>query len=604
MYETEANHKIESADCIPPSIAASFSESKKSVLERTAIPWSEHCTECVWPTCYTTCDLYTPRKDGRCRRFVDGMVRIPCPEASNAYLLKIRFKRWGKLWSPASVNLHSTEHAERMEARDYRLGTFLYEIPLSWRIKAPITNKRYSYKKRIVSRAGKNEHEPTAFLIECYNPGLESIRLSLTLRSSIAEVIIPFQKLIEILPGFNRVRVPIQEINKSFELKNPFSIELIPNDVEKEITLYFGLIEFVREAVKPEKASADGKAKKIKCVIWDLDNTLWDGILVEGGIEKLRLKEGITEVVQGLDSRGILLSIASKNNREDAIAALERFSLNQYFLCPQISWQPKSEGIKQIAQQLNIGMDALLFVDDSAFELEQVKSVCPEVQVFDARQYKTLPELDVCQVPITAESKARRAMYQVESKRQEIAESFGSDYMAFLRDCQIRLTMQPMSEENLERVHELTQRTNQMNFSGNRYDREVLRGILANPTLDTYVLSCKDRFGSYGVIGFSIVDNREPRMTDLMFSCRIQSKRVEHAFLAYVIRKYISQTGKDFCADYRKTPRNAPSGKVFSDIGMKEVEVKDGVSRLVFAMDSEVPDDGVIDIHASDPVLA
>ncbi len=121
-----------------------------------------------------------------------------------------------------------------------------------------------------------------------------------------------------------------------------------------------------------------------------------------------------------------------------------------------------------------------------------------------------------------------------------------------------------MTEENLERVHELTQRTNQMNFSGNRYDREVLRKLLASPYLDTFVLSCEDRFGSYGVIGFSIVDRREPRMTDLMFSCRIQSKRVEHAFLASVIRRYIAETGKDFYANYRKTPRNAPSGQVFS----------------------------------------
>ena len=127
-----------------------------------------------------------------------------------------------------------------------------------------------------------------------------------------------------------------------------------------------------------------------------------------------------------------------------------------------------------------------------------------------------------------------------------------------------------MTEENLERVHELTQRTNQMNFSGNRYDREVLRKLLSSPHLDTFVLSCEDRFGSYGVIGFSIVDRREPRMTDLMFSCRIQSKRVEHAFLAHVIRRYIGETGKNFYANYRKTPRNAPSGRVFADLAMEE----------------------------------
>src|SRR5208282_1794013 len=159
---------------------------------------------------------------------------------------------------------------------------------------------------------------------------------------------------------------------------------------------------------------------------------------------------------------------------------------------------------------------------------------------------------------------------QVATDRHQVAQSFGENYMEFLEHCQIELTIQPMTEANLERVHELTQRTNQMNFSGNRYDRDVLRKILSNPHLDTFVLSCEDRFGSYGVIGFSIVDRREPRMTDLMFSCRIQSKRVEHAFLAWLIRKYIDETGNDFYADYRMTPRNAPSGKVFADLGIEE----------------------------------
>jgi FkbH-like protein len=179
-----------------------------------------------------------------------------------------------------------------------------------------------------------------------------------------------------------------------------------------------------------------------------------------------------------------------------------------------------------------------------------------------------------------------------------MAAEFKSDYLAFLRDCQIQLSIRPMTGENIERVHELTQRTNQMNFSGNRYDRDVLKTVLATSYLDTYVLSCEDRFGSYGVVGFSIVDRREPRMTDLMFSCRVQSKRVEHAFLAYIMRTYIRESGKDFWANYRKTPRNAPSGKVFADLGMEEVGTADGVTSLVFPKDREVPEDGLIRIVA------
>jgi FkbH-like protein len=591
MYETESNSKVESVNQLSGEVISAFKELTGKVSARTVLPWSEHCTECVWPTCYSTCDLYSPREDGRCRRFTDGMVRIECPEASNSYLLKIRFKQWGKLWAPASIRLHPIDKALKLEQRDHRIGSTLYQISLPTSIKTTLVNKRYSYKKRVASRPGDSDRLPTSFLLECYNPESRNVRLSLTMRSVDERVKIPFQKLFDLNPGFHRLRVGLEEITKRLDVRHPFTVELIPNDDETETTLYFGLMEFVEEAPQPSE-----KAKKLKCVVWDLDNTLWDGILVEDGPSKLRLKAGIVGIIEALDGRGILHSIASKNNRDETLQVLKDLQIDQYFLCPQISWQPKSEGIKAIAEQLNIGRDTLLFIDDTDFELEQVKSTCPDVQVLNAREYQTLLQMNEFQVPVTEESRNRRKMYQLESTRQDLAAQFGDDYMAFLKDCNIRLNIRPMTEDNLQRVHELTQRTNQMNFSGNRYDREVLKVIISTPYLDTYVLDCEDRFGSYGVVGFSIVDSREPRMTDLMFSCRIQSKRVEHAFLGHIAQKYITESGRDFHANYRKTPRNAPSGKVFDDLGMETASIKDGVSSLVFSKDREVPDDEIVHI--------
>jgi FkbH-like protein len=598
MYETETNTSVESPAQLPGDVMRSFTELRERVQSRTVLPWSEHCTECVWPTCYTTCDLYSPRPDGRCRRFADGMVRIDVPEAVNSYVLKIRFKRWGKLWTPGNVRLQAAAKAEKLEKRDYRIGSALQRVPLPALVNITAA-KRYGFKKRMASSGSNGQELPTCFLLECYNPEAHEVPLSLTMRATDEGALMPFQKLIRLTPGFHRIRVPVGEISARIDVREPFGIELIPNDDVRETTLYFGLMEFVTELAESkllEGRKAGQAGKKIKCVVWDLDNTLWDGVLVEDGAEKLRLRAGVAEVIQELDHRGILHSIASKNNSEDALEVVKRFHLDQYFLCPQISWKPKSEGIKAIAEQLNIGMDSILFIDDSEFELGEVKAVSPEVRVLKAEHYLSLPEKDECQVPVTAESRERRRLYQVEAKRQTLAEGFSNDYMAFLRHCQIRLTVRPMTEENLERVHELTQRTNQMNFSGNRYDREVLRKLLASSDLDTFVLSCEDRFGSYGVVGFSIVDRREPRMTDLMFSCRIQSKRVEHAFLASVIRRYIGETGKDFYANYRKTPRNAPSGQVFADLVMEEIEIRDGVSSLRFSKDKEVAEDGVIEV--------
>jgi FkbH-like protein len=592
MYETETNIKTETSGQIPEAVSKALAGLNGTVLGRTVLPWSEHCTECVWPTCYTTCDLYVPREDGRCRRFADGMVRIECPSAFNKYLLKIRFKRWGKLWAPANVRLRPVAEAMRVEQRDYIIGKLLYQLPVPTGIKRIATGKRYSFKKKMVSREASTSELPTSFLLECYNPALETVRVSLTMRSTDDRVKIPFQRLIELTPGFHRIRVPMDEITRFLTIHMPFNIELIPNEDQKETTLYFGMMDFVREAVAPSEM-----VKKIKCVVWDLDNTLWQGVLVEQPLETLRLRSDIAEIIRVLDERGILNSVASKNNHDEAMHALRKFRVDQYFLCPQISWLPKSVGIKAIAAQLNIGLDTILFVDDSEFELAEIRSACPKVRTLNARDYMTLPQMNECLVPVTEESKARRSMYQVEANRQSVADSYSGDYMSFLRDCEIKLSIVPMTEENLERVHELAQRTNQMNFSGNRYNRGVLRDILSHSHLDTFVLSCEDRFGSYGIIGFSVVDKREPRMTDLMFSCRVQSKRVEHAFLTYILRKYLTETGKDFWADYRKTERNAPSGRVFADLGMEEASTRDGVTSLVFRKERAAADDGVIEIN-------
>jgi FkbH-like protein len=589
MYEVEANSLTEPLEQIPLRLRTAFAELQGQIIARTVLPWSEHCTECAWPTCYTTCDLYAPREDGRCRRFVDGMVRIECPDSVNGYLVKIRFKRWGKLWTPGSLNMKSIEDALKQERRDYRVGTILHQVSLPAPVKRFAVTKRYSFKKRVARRSGRSEIKPTCFALECVNPSEQIVSLTLSLRDVGSTNPMPYQQKIELAPGFNRTRIAISDIARVINLRGPFSLELVPNETDEETTLYFGLMDFVEEIKQPVKTSS-----AVKCVVWDLDNTIWDGVLVEDGAPNLRLKPGIAEVIDTLDRRGILQSVASKNNADEALQVLREFHLADYFLHPHVSWGPKSSSIKSIAERLNIGTNTLLFVDDSPFERSQVMAMFPEMETLDAAEYLGILDLARCQVPITEESKARRKMYQTEQGRQTVAETFGEDYQAFLKDCEIEITLSSLMAENMERVHELTQRTNQMNFSGKRYERSMLQDIQNSSYLDTYVISCKDRFGSYGIVGFGVVDSREPRLTDLMFSCRVQAKRVEHAFLIHVIQKYRTLADKDFYASYKKSPRNLPSGRVFEDIGMREVGTADGVTDLVMTRGIEVPDDRVI----------
>jgi FkbH-like protein len=599
MYEVEANSRAETREQLAPELLAAFGELQGKLQARTVLPWSEHCTECAWPTCYTTCELYSPRQDGRCRRFLDGMVRIDHASAINGYLLKLRFKRWGKLWTPGTLNLLTMAVAAKQEARDHRIGTVLYQIPIPQPLRRFAVTKRYSCKKRTAMRQ-TGSGQATSFMLECVNPADRQISLTLTVRPIHGDLRLPYQKQLILAPGFSRTRVPLLEMQRLVNLHEPFGLELVPNENEDGTTLFFGLMDFVEEAATPPARPAG----TVKCVVWDLDNTLWDGVLVEDGAERLRLKPGVAEVIAELDRRGILQSVASKNNHDDAMAMLQELGISDYFLHPQISWGPKSAAIDNVARLLNIGRDTLLFVDDSAFERSQVQSGCPDVRVLDAADLLSIPQLPYCQAPATDESRARRKMYRVEQERQAVAQTFCDDYQSFLKDCAIEVSLTPLTAENEERVHELTQRTNQMNFSGTRYDRQTLRAVQQTPHLDTYVINCQDRFGSYGTVGFGVVDRRDPRLTDLMFSCRIQAKRVEHAFLTHLLAKYRGQRSGAFFASYRKTPRNAPSGQVFSDIGMRELETVDGVTWLIFEAEQAVPKEDTIRILESASRLA
>ncbi len=601
MYESESNPQESSQVEVPLEILERFAETRSMVSEKSLIPWGEHCTECVWPTCYTTCTFYQPRVDGRCRRFVDGMVRVPCQDSLNGYLLKITFRPWAKLWSPANARLYSLTEADEAERRDRQLAGLIQLAPIS-RLKSIAMHKRYSFKKRAAQRPAPDGPIPDFLLIECFNPGPVSVAMTLVVRS--AQRSRPFQELIVMEPGFQRHPVPTSEIMKCVNFGIPFDIELTPNLIDTAHTLFFGAMDFVigrgfaPDRAQPRRTEMVSTPDKhiCKCIAWDLDNTIWDGTLVEDGVDGLLLRPQIRDVLKTLDERGILLSVISKNNEKDALAALQHFAIADYFLFPQISWNPKSTGIRALVSQLNIGMDSLLFVDDSAFEREEVRRNCPGVTVIDASDYGSILLRTDCQVPITAESRKRRFLYREQHVRDEARDHFEGDYIAFLRDCRLRLTIRTLDETNVGRVHELTQRTNQMNFSGNRYSFAQLKAILADPCVDTYVLDCDDRFGSYGTIGFCTVQSQLNCVTDLMFSCRVQAKRVEHAFLAFLLSRRQARTKRDLRVAYRKTSRNETSGAVFNDLGFLTEGEEDGVLHLMFPAGQPVPDDRIVEI--------
>jgi len=600
MFESEVNSTVEDIGQIPEEILGKFSDSSKDIKARSLIYWGEHCTECNWPSCYSSCELFDPRNDMKCRQFIDGSIRLKLETGINSYLLKIKFKRWGKLWSIGNTKLFSLKQAKTIERIDELLGNAVQNLPTPKNLKSKIISKYSSLKKMISESYTKIGDKPTHFVFECFNPNPSEIQISLTIKnrnkinskdpSCAIPSLINFQKLLELKSGYNFIAVPFEEIESKINFKFSFDIELIPNNIVDGTTLFFGLMDF---AVVNQKE----KKRICKCVIWDLDNTIWDGILVEDGPENLKLKPGIKELINELDQKGILNSIASKNNEKDALEVLKKFELQEYFLYPQISWGPKSIAVANIIKQLNIGQDSVVFIDDQKFEREEVNSTLSDLICVDAQNYKKLLEMTQFKVSVTEESKKRRLMYKEEMKREEVLQSQQGNYIGFLKSCNLKAYLAPLNKNNIERVYELAQRTNQMNFSGNRYEKSELLNFMNSEKHHTYVVDCTDNFGSYGIVGFGIVEIDEPRLIDLLFSCRIQSKHVEHSIITYLVRKYNSNNTREFLVNYKKTEKNKSSGKVFYDLGFKDISEKNGISTLVFSKDSDLIDEGIVEVQ-------
>jgi glutaryl-CoA dehydrogenase (non-decarboxylating) len=304
------------------------------------------------------------------------------------------------------------------------------------------------------------------------------------------------------------------------------------------------------------EVKADKEAQKIKCLVWDLDNTLWDGTLLED--TEVRLRAGVVETIQALDQRGILQSVASRNEHGHAMAKLEALGLADYFLYPQINWNSKADNIKAIAQQLNIGLDTLAFIDDQPFEREEVNFSLPEVLCIDAA--------DLCKVAdlprmhprfITDDSARRRQMYLSDLQRNTVEATFSGPKNEFLATLNMVLTITPAREEDLKRAEELTLRTHQLNTTGDTYSYEDLDRLRQSDRHLLLIAGLEDRYGTYGKIGLVLIERGEQVWTIqlLLMSCRVMSRGVGGVLINY-IRNAAREQGVQLRAEFVPNDRN------------------------------------------------
>jgi FkbH-like protein len=330
--------------------------------------------------------------------------------------------------------------------------------------------------------------------------------------------------------------------------------------------------------------------KEFKCVVWDLDDTLWTGTLLEN--DRLTLRPEVERVLRELDARGILHSIVSKNDRETAMAKLVELGIESYFLYPQISWNAKSAGLAEIQQRLNIGMDTILFVDDQAFERDEAASVHPELTTLEAGDPVSLLSLPRLMPRfITEDSARRRRMYLDDARRQTDETEYQGPQSEFLASLGLRFTISRTTEADLRRAEELTIRTNQLNSTGITYDYDQLDQLRRSPDHDLLVCELEDRYGSYGKIGLALV-HKGPEVWTLkllLMSCRVMSRGVGNVLLTHVMQA-ARAAGVPLRADFRDTGKNKMMFVTYKFANFKKLETRDdGVVILENGLDQIQP---------------
>ena len=261
----------------------------------------------------------------------------------------------------------------------------------------------------------------------------------------------------------------------------------------------------------------------VKLVIWDLDDTLWEGTLSEGTVA---LDQATIDVVRALNRRGIVNSICSKNDAADVRAVLEEAALWDEFVFARIDWSPKGARVAQIVADMQLREEDVLFIDDLPFNREEVRQAVPGVQVVGPEiigRLLSLPEL------VGKDDRQLSRMHQYRLLEQKVIDRVGTpgSNEEFLRSCDIRIGVFTDAESEVDRLFELVNRTNQLNFTKRRPDRNEFASMLGDTRRSTGYVRVRDRYGDYGICGFFSVAPGDGALTDFLFSCRILNMGVE-----------------------------------------------------------------------------
>jgi FkbH-like protein len=322
-----------------------------------------------------------------------------------------------------------------------------------------------------------------------------------------------------------------------------------------------------------------------KCVVVDLDNTLWGGVVGEDGWDGVKLGadypgaafSAFQRALLDLRQRGVLIAIASKNEDADVQRVFDRSEMllkREHIASWRVDWRDKATSVTEIAEELGLGLDAVVFIDDDPTERALVSRILPDVLVPDwprepaefVQALHAIPSLDTLR--ITGEDRGRADLYRTEARREEHRRHSAS-IEDFLRSLELRAAVARVGPTTVARAAQLTQRTNQFNLTLRRYSESEIAALAASPDHEVYVLSLRDRFGDAGRVALGIVAYTEEaaRIEALLMSCRVLGRGVERFLLAHLAAAALSRAATVLEGTYTPGPRNAQVADFYSRHG-------------------------------------
>ena len=350
-----------------------------------------------------------------------------------------------------------------------------------------------------------------------------------------------------------------------------------------------------------------------KCIVLDLDNTLWGGIIGEDGADGISLGPEypgsafveFQRALLSLHRRGILLAINSKNNEPDALEALQGHPAMvlrpQHFAAMRINWRDKCQNIEEIAEELNLGLESMVFIDDSPHERDMMRRLRPEVLTpewpKDVVHYRgTLESLyDFETMSLTAEDLERGAMYASEAEREKFRQRNGTmeDYLFGLK---LEVQIKKAEEADMPRVHQLVNKTNQFNLTTRRLSSADIESFRQRDDVVVQVLRSGDAFGDNGLVGVAILmreteDDAEAtwRIDSLLMSCRVLGRTVDTGFLGYLLEYLEARGCRYVIGEFVPTSKNAMVKDFYAEAGFQLVEESEEGERWVMDLSAYTP---------------